>query len=255
MDYKISIKAFIALLGVFALSVTYAEIEVGTVPFDPPYVISRDQGFEIDLMKLICQRLGKTCDFKIMPYTELFTALQKGSIDIAIDSVPFYINSKNTPYIYSFPYLPSQGQFLIAKDSKFRTILDIPAGSEVGLVKENGLSGTDIYFQFFIHKFGSHFKIKFFDDIESLIASLSKGKITAAFVDLHEANYWASNGGEQLTKLGHSINVADGIGMVSLPSHKNLINIISKQLVKIENENTYIDLYNTYFDMGPKELS
>ncbi|HHF7349846.1 TPA: transporter substrate-binding domain-containing protein [Legionella feeleii] len=232
-------------------SFAYADIRVGTVKFDPPYVLSLDQGFEIQLIKLICQRMNQQCTLIQMPYYQLFEELLKGSIDIGIDSIPFYLSSPDgDPYIYSYPYLLSKGQFVVLRSSKINAIKDIPQGSTVGLVKESGEPGRGLFYRFFVAKYGNTFQVKLFDDIESLISDLSSGNITAVFLDNNEANYWELNGGDQFDALETPMKVADGIGIVALPHNQALINSINQQLISIESGSAYINLYNTYFHMG-----
>lgn len=241
----------ILILGWLPSSLAYATIRVGTVKFDPPYVLSLDQGFEIELIKLICQRMNEECDLIPMAYFELFNELLKGSIDIGIDSIPFYLTkTSDDPYIYSYPYLLSKGQFLVLRKSNIKTIKAIPQGATVGLVRESGEPGRGLFYLFFISKYGTNFQIKLFDDIESLINDLSDGNITAVFLDNNEANYWELNSEEEFIALEKPMKVADGIGIVALAKNQALINDINLQLAKIENDNVYINLYNTYFAMG-----
>lgn len=231
-----------------SISAVHAKIRIGTVSFDPPYVFSLDQGFEIELIKLLCHRLNEECEISSMSYFSLFTNLKNGKIDLAIDSIPFYItqNSSNEDYIYSYPYLLNEGQFLTLKSNNINLVKDLPKGSRIGLVRESNIPNQGVFYDFFISKYDSNFQIILFDDMESLIAALSNGKITAAFLDKNEANYWELNGGDQFNALEKSVKVADGIGIMALPKNSLLINQLNQELKKIETQNEYINLYNTY---------
>ena|SRR3990167_170359 len=245
-------KASSVLIVFFALPIAASDaknIKVGTVLFDPPYVISLNQGFEIDLIKLLCQRIHAHCDLITMKYQALFKALDNGRIDIAVDGIDFYItpNPLNGHYIYSYPYLLSKGQFLVLQSSGIKSIDALPKGSNVGLVQENTIPSQGIFYSFFLAHYTPKFNVVLFADLDSLIAALSNGRINAAFVDNNEANYWELNGGGQFTALGKPIKVADGIGIIALPKNAPLIQQFNQQIKVIEEDQEYLNLYNTYF--------
>lgn len=238
----------------FPLSTYSASLKVGTVLFDPPYVISLSQGFEIDLIHLLCQRMQRECDLVTMDYFSLFIALNAGQIDLAIDGIDLYIspNPLNEGFIFSDPYLLSEGQFLATKQAGIASIAALPKGSQIGLVQEREPVTQGIFYNAFTKKYGSQFNVKLFNDLDSLIVALRDGKIDAAFVDNNEARYWLLNGGDNFIVLGKPVKVADGIGIMTIPANSNLIQQINQQLQNIEQDKEYIGLYNTYFGMTPK---
>ncbi|WP_019216672.1 transporter substrate-binding domain-containing protein [Legionella tunisiensis] len=130
----------------------YATIKVGTVTFDPPYVISLNQGFEIDLIKLICQHLNQQCELIPMEYFSLFRELNNNNIDIAIDGIDFYKapNPLDGHYIFSLPYLLSEGQFLVLKNSGITKVKNLPEGSKVGLIRERINASKGIFYNFLL---------------------------------------------------------------------------------------------------------
>ena len=228
---------------------SYATIKVGTVAFDPPYVISLNQGFETDLIKLLCRHIHRQCSLIPMKYQALFSALENGQIDIAVDGIDFYItpNQLNGHYIYSYPYLLSKGQFLVLQSHGVKSVDALPKGSSVGLVQENTNRSQGIFYSFFMTHYTPKLKITLFPDLDSLIAALSNGRISAAFVDNNEANYWELNGGGKFTTLGKPIKVADGIGVMALPKNAPLIQQLNQQIKVIEGDQEFLNLYNTYF--------
>ena len=247
-------KVLLSLVVFFSLpfSISYSSIRVGTVISDPPYVTSLKQGFEVELMQLLCLRMNEQCDFVTMDYYALFTALDNHQIDLAFDGVPFYIppNSLNGPYIFSSPYLSNEGQFLVLRGSKIKSVNDLPLGGHVGLIEEKQQVTEGIFYQFFSKKYGSKLHLKIYADLETLIAALSDGNIPAAFLDNNEANYWKLNSGNKFNTLGKPMKVADGIGIVASPKNGLLIKRINQQLKQMQTNEAYIHLYNNYFEMG-----
>ena len=64
---------------------------VGTEPAFPPFesVGEGDElvGFDIDLMRAVAEKAGKTVEFQSLPFDGLIPALQGGSIDAAISGM------------------------------------------------------------------------------------------------------------------------------------------------------------------------
>lgn len=230
------------------ISKSYANINVGTVVYDPPYVISTSQGFEIEFIKLLCSKIKEQCTFLPMNYYELFTALNNKKIDIAVDGIDFYItpNQLNGNYIYSYPYLLSQGQFLVLKNSGIKDLSTLPQGAKIGTVQENKQPDQGIFYDYFMTHYSPKYNLVLFADVESLIAALGTGKISAAFMDENQSNYWSQNMQGQFLELVKPFKVADGIGIMALPSQKKLIQKLNQQIKIIENSPEYIQLYNTY---------
>jgi len=229
----------------------YAKINVGTVVFDPPYVDFTNQGFEIDLIKLLCKRINQQCNIITMKYDELFSSLNDEKIDVAIDGIDFYVtpNPLNGSYIYSYPYLLSEGQFISTKDEGIKSIDELSKDSYVGLVRERTDISAGIYSSFLSKKYDGKFKIVFYDNLQKLIDALDNEDIDAAFMDSNEADYWILNSQNKFVKVGKEMKVADGIGIMALPQNAPLLEQFNKQLQDLQNDKTYTDLYDTYFGM------
>ncbi|WP_026069274.1 transporter substrate-binding domain-containing protein [Legionella tunisiensis] len=112
-------------------AVVDANVKVGTVYFYPPYVISNEEGFDIDLIHLLCRGLQEDCQLVPMHFDELYSALDKGDIDIAIAGVP--IPGNQDSYVYSLPYMISKAQFLTLKGNGINSISDLK-GKSVGVI-------------------------------------------------------------------------------------------------------------------------
>src|SRR3990167_8832986 len=116
-----------------------ASIKVGTVFFYPPFVLSPGSGFDIDLSKVLCQRLQEQCQFIPMNFNQLFSALNAHQIDIAIGGISIS-NMQTGNYIFSLPYMLSKGQFLVLKNGPLNSILELE-GKIVGVIRGEGTGG------------------------------------------------------------------------------------------------------------------
>lgn len=243
---KKKLGSFVLILCAAMSNTVHAMIKVGTVHFDPPYVLSIDQGFEIDLIKLICQRLKTQCQLIPMERDKLFDELLAGKIDIAIDGIDFFSsnNPLNDQFIYSLPYLPSEAQFLVLKNSPISSVQALPKGSTIGMVRERFESTRGIFFVFFNAIYHDEFKAVLYKNLNALIAALNDGEVDAAFLDVNQANYWILNG--EFKGISKPIPIADGIGIVTVQKNVALLQQINQELMKIGNSQNYIHLYNTY---------
>jgi ABC-type amino acid transport substrate-binding protein len=226
-----------------AMSSAHANIKVGTVIFYPPFVIAGNTGFDIQYMQLICQRLQAQCQFVPMDFNELYTALETNKIDLAIGGITI-ASAGSSNFIYSLPYILSKGSFLILKNGTIQTPNDLQ-GKKVGIIRGNRDGG--VFYGYLEEHFTDQFQVMQYDAMEDLITALSGGDITAAFTHESTANYWKLNGGNQFTTIGPTLVVGEGIGIMATPANQALIQRINQQIVALEQDSTYLNLYNTYF--------
>lgn len=238
-------KKILALFFSFMLIVTplQANVKVGIVFFYPPYVMSSNEGFDVDLIRSIFQRLN--IDFVCIPmdFHKLFNALSTGQIDIAISGITISLQRKQK-YLFSLPYMLSYGQFLTLKQSNINSI-DSLQGKTVGVIRGDESGG--IFYSYIYSKFNTLFNLSQYNDIEDVITALSSGEIAAAFLDKSTADYWQQNSGDQFREFDSPIQIGLGIGVMALPSNKDLIEQINAQLEIMEKDGTYLKLYSTYF--------
>lgn len=227
------------------VSPLYANIKIGTVHFYPPYVISAQEGFDIDLLRKVCTRLHEECDLILMDFKQLFPALREGKIDLAISGLT--ISKKDhTFYIYSMPYMISKAQFLILKNSEMESINDLK-GKFVGVLRGN--KEYSVFYNY-LSKSNEHFQIIQYNNTVDIINGLTSGAIAAAFIHGPAARYWEENGKGQFKRLGSDFLLGDGISMLALPKNAPLIHRINKQLRQFVKDGTFLQLYKRYFSFN-----
>lgn len=237
------IRALLAGLSLLVYSVGYATINIGTLMFKPPYILSPGNGFDVDLAQLICKRLKEQCKFVPMGMSALYQKLQDGKVELAIGGIPISYDLK-IDFIFSLPYLLSEKQFLILKESPVNSLNDLK-GTTVGLLL-NKLNGG-VSSEYLVKHYGKLFKIKVYNDIEDIMLDLNEQLISAAFLDYASVNYWIQQGGDQFKSLGPVLRVGNGIAILALPKNQALIDRINGALKDIEKDDSYLKLYKTYF--------
>lgn len=229
----------------FSLSLLFCSplhaYNVGVLDFDPPYVYSPSQGFDIDLTKAICTRLKTQCHLIPMNYHQFFTALTNGQIDFAIGAI--FINN-DPQYLFSLPYIVGLGQFMALKSSPIQTVNDLK--NKITGVLEGNPSGS-AFVDFLNKKYPGQFQIKDFGSVNDLVTALSNHEIAAAYLRHSSVRYWTQSDTGLFKPLGPVDTVGEGMGVMSIPQNSALIQQINVILKQMEADGSYLALYNMYF--------
>lgn len=216
-----------------------ASLVIGIPYFKPPYVINQFEGFDVDLMQTICKRLNETCIFKPMEFKKLDTALNEGTIDLAMGAIAIS-EKRQMNYAFTLPYKISKSQFLVLKTSNLNSISDLK-GRSVGATNSSDLQ------DFQTDNPELKIQVELYEDPLPLISALSKHQLDAILMDSEEFNYWLHQTDIPLSKLDEPFAVGEGLGIMSLPKNMVLIQSINKVLMQLENDGSYKNIYEDYF--------
>ena len=218
---------------------------VGVLEFAPPFSsLSGDgnnyYGFSIDLMDELCKRIKQQCVYKPVLLTNQLSMLDNESVNILFTPTP--ISSINSPdYIFSLPFLPSDGHFLTLKENKINTLSDMK-NKKVGVLKNS------LFRALIEENSKSYSEVKEYDLISDLIAGLGNKEIDVIIVNDTIAHYILNNNiivNSQL--IGEKIPAGDGFGMLALKKNESLIKDINSALLNMEADGTYLTNYIKYF--------
>ncbi|WP_035918519.1 transporter substrate-binding domain-containing protein [Legionella fairfieldensis] len=238
------VKLFLLTLFFYlswGIPISYADIKVGTVFFEPPFVMSIDEGFDIQLMQALCLRIQEKCSFIQMDFHKLFAALNNKTIDLAIGIIA--ITPQDFSRIFSLPYMVSKGQFLILRSSAFKSVNDL-IGKKIGVLKGGVRKGG--FIDYLVQNY-SKSDLEEYPNVEDMISALSNGSIDAVFMEKATASYWKENGEDKFQFLGNDVMIGSGLAIMALPENANLIQRINQQLQNMEKDGSYLSLYKTYF--------
>jgi ABC-type amino acid transport substrate-binding protein len=236
-------KILILAFYFFFFTSAYSDIKVGTLIYDPPFIISSESGFDIDLLRLLCKRLQEQCQLMPMEGSELYQALQAGKVDLAISGISIS-DVRKVDHIFSLPYLLSKWQFLTLKESTLKSISDL-RGKTVGVVYDELSDG--ILYDYLRNNYQGQFKIDRYDNVEDLFEALISKTISAAFFYRSDLTFWNQNSGNLFKPLGPVVTIGEGIAIMTLPQKRELIAHINNVLRGMEKDNSYLKLYKMYF--------
>ncbi|KTC80991.1 transporter substrate-binding domain-containing protein [Legionella cherrii] len=194
-------------------------------------------GFCIDLMNELCKRLNETCEYKPITMRNQMDMLNSGDIDITFPPAPIP-QTPSQDYIYSLPYMTSNGQFLTMSPD-IKTLDDIK-NKKIGTVQESHLRDTLLLYT-------SQDNIKEYPKISLMIMALLNHDVDAIIMNVNIFKYLTINKVINFQTVGPPIVLGNGYGLITLPKNAALIDRINKVLLQIENDGTYEAIYNKYF--------
>ncbi|WP_273806093.1 MULTISPECIES: transporter substrate-binding domain-containing protein [unclassified Pseudomonas] len=104
---------------------------VGNVPWEFQDATGDFVGFEVDVVKEVAKRAGKSVDFVNIPFNGLFSAVQSKRVDIAISSIT--ITPKRLESVaFAQPYFDSDQSLTALTTSKVKSLVDMK-GKVVGV--------------------------------------------------------------------------------------------------------------------------
>ena len=235
----------ILLSTLLTIAATNADtITIGTTPFSPPFIITDNSnsfsGFDADLLNEICKRINAKCVYKQMPsFNDLFLSVQNGTVDLGIGGVTITLQ-RETEYLFSLPYLKSTAHYITLYGNDIHTLADI-SGKTIGVAE-----GT--IFQIMASaEFGNSVKIKTYDNLSQMLVALSDKDIDVALLDGPNAIYWDANSNNTYQIVGDAIPLGLGYGIMANKRLPDLVTKINQALLSMENDGSYLNIYNTYF--------
>lgn len=212
----------------------------------PPMEFSTDdgadtQGFDIDLIKVIAERLGLECE--ILPTQKFDTLVPTikagGKADVCISAVT--INDERLAEIdFTDPYLNSNQALLALNTSSFESLDDFNVEG-VTLAVSAGTTGDTWGKENFTKA-----TIKSLDDYVSCFTGCETGLYDGVIADLPVAQYLCENSYKDL-KVCAEVPTGEQYGIVVSKDNPKLTEAINEALAEIESDGTMDDLKMTWF--------
>lgn len=234
------------LLIMIVISPLYADdgppLQVAVTGYTPPFVMrSAHQlyGYDIAMLTDICQRMHRTCIYKIMPFSELITAVIDNKADIAISAITITVDRSKLVY-FSLPYLVSKTQFL-GQQKLRNTNIDVDFLKKCTI---GGMTGTIVADELKNHGVTNP-KIVYFPSENDLISALAAGTVDVAFVDEPTATFWQEHSGGKLVALGKFMISGYGLG-IAVKDDVALVSQINQAILQYENSPAFKVNYTMY---------
>lgn len=172
-----------ALLGAPAVAQDQAEVRIGTdggyLPWTSMTPDGELTGFDIELARLVCERMQRSCRFTAQPWEGQIPALEQGKYDILVGGISITPERrKRLAFTQSYGNLPLN--FAAAKTSGLDGKMTWPdlkaalAGRTIGVQ-----SGTQSQ-TFIDHELKDEVTVRLYDNQDSLNLDLLAGRVDAA---------------------------------------------------------------------------
>ncbi len=218
---------------------------VGIPSFLPPFVMqgAKNQvfGFDINMMNSLCDKIQRTCVYKIMRFDELIQAVADRRIEAAVSAIT--ITAERSKIVsFTLPYMLSYFQFLQKTTTK-----PVPFTLELLNNKRIGIeSGTIFEDQILLMGIKNPIITKYGKQ-DDMINALSEDEIDYLVLDSPIAKYWAANSTGAFMTIGNSYVYGNGFGIAVNSSNTELLDTLNTALLQYQNSPDYTSTYNRYF--------
>lgn len=245
MKVFLTVFIFISCTQLFAQQT----LKIGVVPNNPPFSMQNTMngnydGFEVSIMNEICQRIKAKCIYIPKLFDKLFTAVENKEIDLAIGTISI-TPIREQQYLFSLPYLASKGIIIVAND-KYKKPSDL-------MSKNFGVIEGTIFVNVIKADFGEDSAITTSRYPLDMLRKLVEGDTDAVLVDKGTGKYWLTSH-PRVRQIGNDIVTGNGYAFMTYKGNTQIIDEINQALTQMEDDGTYLKIFNSYFNPNFKNL-
>lgn len=192
-------------------------------------------GFDVDIAKVIAEKLGKELVIEDMEFASLINAVNSGKIDFIVAGMT--INEERAAQVdFTAPYFQSKQVIIVAEGSAIAAAEDLE-GKKVGVqlgttgdlfATDEGLSPVQ------------------FDKGALAVMDLANGKLDAVILDEEPARLIAAN--QTGIEIVEAPFIDEQYGIAVKKGNTELLNQIDEILAEMQADGTYDEIYSNYFE-------
>lgn len=195
------------------------------------------EGFDIDLMTEIAERLGLEVEFVNASFDTIFTQLASGDFDAIISGITITEEREQT-IAFSDPYFAANQALAVAAGSEVAGV-DALAGTQLAV--QAGTTGLDYATETFTDA-----TIVEFPTSEAAFGALTSGQVDAVFIDLPVVAEFADGSGGEV-ELAEEVETGELYGIGVQQDNTSLSEAINAELAAMIEDGTYEEFYSTWF--------
>ncbi len=212
------------------------------IPF-PPFEQGRGpdyEGFDIDLIREIANRLELELRVQDTPFDTIFRDLGQGKFDV-VASATTITPERERAVDFANPYYLAE-QAILAEQGAGIAGVEGLAGKTVGAQK--GTTGAD-----YANDETDAKTVRTYGEADDAYNALQAGQVDAVIIDLPAAQQAAAdkNGLEVVT----SVETGEEYGFALQEEADSLRKAVNEALTEIKQDGTYEEIYREYFDKKP----
>lgn len=220
-------------------------LRVGTSPDFPPFEFINETtneivGIDIDLVKLVAQKIGYEVEIVPIDFDGLIPALQAGQIDIVASGMTI-TEDRSKVVDFSIPYWEANQAILIAKGSQFkpRSLEDLN-GKVVGV--QTGTTAEELVTKY-INETSANIQVKSYTSYILATQDLLNGRIDVVIVDEPVARALQRTYNVETTA---TIETGERYGFAVRKGNTELLSAINKALSEILSSQEWINIISKY---------
>ncbi|WP_224406751.1 transporter substrate-binding domain-containing protein [Afifella sp. IM 167] len=203
-------------------------------------------GFDIDLVRAVCEVLEAECAIQTRPFDTLEKALRDKEGDAVIAGLSPDPEAKQ-PLLATRPYLKVPARFVSLSDAAFDP--DKAEGDFVGVVCHSA-------HQAYLERYFPDLAVACYPNLGDALASLKEKRLKAVFGDALRLSFWIhgeTSGACCAFSSGPYLNdnyFGDGLKIVVRPNESELKSALDYALREVYRKGTYAELYLRYFPVS-----
>jgi len=220
-------------------------LRVGTSPDFPPFEFINETtneivGIDIDLVKLVAQKIGYEVEIVPIDFDGLIPALQAGQIDIVASGMTI-TEDRSKVVDFSIPYWEANQAILIVKGSQFkpRSLEDLN-GKVVGV--QTGTTAEELVTKY-INETSANIQVKSYTSYILATQDLLNGRIDVVIVDEPVARALQRTYNVETSA---TIETGERYGFAVRKGNTELLSAINKALSEILSSQEWINIISKY---------
>lgn len=197
-----------------------------------------EQGFDIDLMNEIGERLGVEVEFVNSGFDTLLTQLDGGEFDAVISALTITEERAET-VDFSQPYFAANQAMVVQADSGIAGVEDIE-GLDIGV--QAATTGSDYAMENFEPEAG----VVEFPGTAEAFTALESDQVDAVFIDLPVASEQAE--GSDTLELVAEVDTGEEYGIAVQMGNAALLEAVDATIAEIIDDGTYESIYSEWFE-------
>jgi polar amino acid transport system substrate-binding protein len=238
--------AAILVTGSMAVAKDWTTVRIGTEGAYPPfnYVDSKNelQGFDIDIAKALCEKMGVECKLVVQDWDGIIPALTAGKYDAIIASMSITDERKQVVN-FTDRYYTNKLHFVAGKDAGLTEVTPEALDG-----KSLGAQSSTVSAVFLEENYGNASSIKLYPTQEEAYLDLASGRIDAVLADFGPSELWLrGDAGSCCAFVGEAVFSEDEIGIAVRQDDDDLREMFNKALAEIIADGTYQKINEKYF--------
>lgn len=220
-------------------------LSVGTEPGFPPFesmsASGELEGFDIDLMNAIAEKVGKTVEFESLPFDGLIPALQGGSINAAISGMTI-TDERQATVDFSDPYFKAGLAIAVQESTTDIKSLEDLKGKRIAA--QIGTTGADAANSV------EGATVTTFDSAPLALQELANGNVDAVVNDAPATLDAIATGNIPGIEVVGELLTEEFYG-IAMPQGSENLEAINEGLSEVKADGTYAELYQKWFGTEP----